>query len=87
MSLVGGEAGAVLRPVGRLLRGRRPHREVARRCRCAHSARGHRVGAGRELRGAPWSRAAAAAGATGTLALPLVLGERVLGVLEVRLPA
>jgi putative nucleotidyltransferase with HDIG domain len=86
VALVGGEAGAVLRPVGGFF-------EVVARTEHWRGA----VGALIPREGTASARAAAtrrsviARGARGkeaigTLSLPLALGERVLGVLEVRLP-
>ena len=86
VSLIGGDAGAVLRPTGSFF-------EVVARTEHWRGAVGALIprddtAAGR----AAASRRTVVArsgrgGATGTLALPLVLGERVLGVLEVRLSA
>lgn len=85
VALVGGEAGAVLRPVGGFFE------VVARteRWRGAVGALIPREGTA-SARAAATRRSVIARGgkgkAIGTLSLPLSLGERVLGVLEVRLP-
>lgn len=85
VALVGGEAGAVLRPVGGFFE------VVARteRWRGAVGALIPREGTA-SARAAATRRSVIARGARGkaigTLSLPLALGERVLGVLEVRLP-
>ncbi len=85
VSLMGGEAGAVLRPCGHLLQ------VIAR----TPQWRGP-VGAMVPQEGTASGRAAATRrtvvspggrGSSATLALPLTIGQRVLGVLEVRLPA
>ena len=86
VSLVGGDSGAVLRPTGGFFevvahtsawRGALgaliPRDDTA----SGRAASSHRTVVARSGRG----------GAIGVLALPLVMGERVLGVLEVRLPA
>jgi putative nucleotidyltransferase with HDIG domain len=84
VSLIGGEAGAVLRQTGNLL-------EVVARTEYWRgpvgalvpkegTASGRAAGTGRTV------VSPAGRGASATLALPLVIGERVLGVLEVRLP-
>jgi putative nucleotidyltransferase with HDIG domain len=86
VSLVGGDAGAVLRPTGGFF-------EVVARTEAWRGALGALIPHDDTASGrAAASRRTVVArsgrgGATGTLALPLVMGERVLGVLEVRLPA
>ena len=86
VSLVGGDAGAVLRPTGGFF-------EVVARTQAWRGALGALVPSEDTASGrAASSRRTVVArsgrgGAAGTLALPLVMGERVLGVLEVRLPA
>ncbi len=85
VALIGGEAGAVLRPVG-------GHLEIAA---TTENWRGT-VGAHVQTKGTAAGRACqtgrtvvtpSGKGATSTLVLPLVLSGRTLGVLEVRLPA
>ena len=86
VSLIGGDAGAVLRPTGGFFEVI-AHTERWRGAVGALIPRGDTAAA----RAATTRRTVVARSgrgtATGTLALPLVIGERVLGVLEVRLAA
>ncbi len=84
VAIVGGEAGAILRPRGHML-------EVVARTAEWRSALGAVVPRASTAAGraAETLRTVVAPGKSGkaTLAMPLVLSDRVLGVLEVRLPA
>ena len=87
VALIGGQAGAVLRPAGNLLevvaRTESWRGQVGALVPKEGSASGRAITTGRTV----VSSSASAAAKSAALALPLTIGERVLGVLEVRLPA
>jgi len=87
VTLMGGQAGAVLRQAGNLLevvaRTEFWRGQVGALVSMEDTASGRAITTGRTV----VSSGAAVSGQSATLALPLTIGERVLGVLEVRLPA
>ena len=86
VALMGGQAGAVLRQAGNLLevvaRTEFWRGQVGALVSTEDTASGRAITTGRTV-----VSSGAVSGQSATLALPLTIGERVLGVLEVRLPA